>query len=230
MSATRTGTIPLANSLSAHSKKAHVFDGLYSVSLISLGQLCDDDTNHRRLFIEGRWIHNCNYEEPPKETSFLVLWWCKKMQSIRFPTSCIEAHINLAYKFYPCHHYCHRLRMKIINFRISPAYQYQLRGWDRFLNLQGWNYFSRHPHWLQDYSFPHHQFWIQIQIHGLKIYKIFEVTSYSQIQENTGGTPASLTQINTLPAQLQKKFPHPSSTETCRQPYLQLATWFPNLQ
>ena len=43
MSATRTGNISLASSLSAHAKKAHIFDGLHSVSLISLGQLCDDD-------------------------------------------------------------------------------------------------------------------------------------------------------------------------------------------
>ena len=43
MSATRTGNIPLEISLSAHAKKAHIFDGLHSASLISLGQLCDDD-------------------------------------------------------------------------------------------------------------------------------------------------------------------------------------------
>ena len=34
---------PLASSLSAHAKKSHIFDGLHSSSLISLGQLCDDD-------------------------------------------------------------------------------------------------------------------------------------------------------------------------------------------
>ena len=44
MSTTRTGnTPPLASSLSAHAKKAHIFYGLHSASLISLGQLCDDD-------------------------------------------------------------------------------------------------------------------------------------------------------------------------------------------
>ena len=43
MSATRTGDIPLASSLSAHAKKSHIFDGLHSASLISFGQLYDDD-------------------------------------------------------------------------------------------------------------------------------------------------------------------------------------------
>ena len=43
MSETITGNIPLAISLSAHEKKAHIFDGLHSDSLISLCQLCDDD-------------------------------------------------------------------------------------------------------------------------------------------------------------------------------------------
>ena len=40
--ATKTGSIPLSRSLSTHAKKAHVFDGLQSASLISLGQLCDN--------------------------------------------------------------------------------------------------------------------------------------------------------------------------------------------
>ena len=43
MNATRTGKIPLASSLSYHFKKAHIFDGLHSASLISLGKMCDDD-------------------------------------------------------------------------------------------------------------------------------------------------------------------------------------------
>ena len=43
MSATRAGNIPLASSLSAHAKKAHIFDGLHSASLIYFGKLCDDD-------------------------------------------------------------------------------------------------------------------------------------------------------------------------------------------
>ena len=33
----------LENSLSAHAKNAQIFDGLHSASLISLGQLCDND-------------------------------------------------------------------------------------------------------------------------------------------------------------------------------------------
>ena len=43
MSMTRTGNTPTASSLSARAKKAHIFDGLHSASLISLVQLCDDD-------------------------------------------------------------------------------------------------------------------------------------------------------------------------------------------
>ena len=44
MSAARIGnTPPLARSLSDHAKKAHIFDGLHSASLISLVQLCDYD-------------------------------------------------------------------------------------------------------------------------------------------------------------------------------------------
>ena len=43
MSATRTENTPLAISLSAHAKNAHIFDGLHSASLISLCQLCDDE-------------------------------------------------------------------------------------------------------------------------------------------------------------------------------------------
>ena len=44
MSATITGNTPLARSLSDHAKKSHIFDGLYSASLIYLGQMCDDGT------------------------------------------------------------------------------------------------------------------------------------------------------------------------------------------
>ena len=42
ISATRTEHIPLASSLSVNAKKAHIFYGLHSASLISLGQICDD--------------------------------------------------------------------------------------------------------------------------------------------------------------------------------------------
>ena len=43
MSVTRTRNTPLASSQSAHAKKAHIFDGLHSASLISLCQMCNDD-------------------------------------------------------------------------------------------------------------------------------------------------------------------------------------------
>ena len=179
-----------------HSKN-HRYTPIYPKSI------CSPKNNHRRLFTAGHWRHNWKYEEPPEDTSFLVD--AKKMQSIRLPTSCIEAHLNHAYKFYPCHHCYHRLRMKIFNLNIYPAYQYQLQGCNQFCILQGWNYFIQHPHHIQDYSLPHHPAWIQIQILGLNIYKMFEVTSYSQSQENIGVTPESSTHIMSIPAQLKKK-------------------------
>ena len=43
MSVKITGNIPLATSLNTHLKKVHIFDVLHSASLISLGQLCDDE-------------------------------------------------------------------------------------------------------------------------------------------------------------------------------------------
>ena len=61
MSATRTGNTPLEISLSAHAKKVHIFDGLHSDSLISLGQLCDDDCvaileNNEINIIKGKTV------------------------------------------------------------------------------------------------------------------------------------------------------------------------------
>ena len=43
ISSTQSGTIPLSNKLSTKSKEATVLPNLQSSSLISLGQLCDDD-------------------------------------------------------------------------------------------------------------------------------------------------------------------------------------------
>ena len=43
MSAKRTQNTPLPSSLIAHAKKKHIFNGLHSVSIISLCQLCDND-------------------------------------------------------------------------------------------------------------------------------------------------------------------------------------------
>ena len=43
MGATIIGNIPLESSLRSHAKKAHIFYGLHSASLISLGQLYADD-------------------------------------------------------------------------------------------------------------------------------------------------------------------------------------------
>ena len=43
INATKTGIIPLSGSLSTHAKRAHIFDGLYSASRISLGLLYYED-------------------------------------------------------------------------------------------------------------------------------------------------------------------------------------------
>ena len=43
ISATAVGRIPLPASLTVSETNTHVFDDLHSASLISLGQLCDED-------------------------------------------------------------------------------------------------------------------------------------------------------------------------------------------
>ena len=53
--------------------------------------------------------------------------------SMRFPTYCKGAHLSYAYKFYHYHQCYHKLRVKIFNLNISPAYQYQIQGGGSFL-------------------------------------------------------------------------------------------------
>jgi hypothetical protein len=43
MQVTHAGQLPLHSSLSAKAKTAHILDGMTNSSLISIGQLCDDD-------------------------------------------------------------------------------------------------------------------------------------------------------------------------------------------
>ena len=43
MSTTRTGNTPIATNLFDNAKKAKIFDGLHSDSIIPWGRLCDDD-------------------------------------------------------------------------------------------------------------------------------------------------------------------------------------------
>ena len=43
MTSTESGILPLSGHLNAAAKKAHIFSDLHSASLISLGQLCDDN-------------------------------------------------------------------------------------------------------------------------------------------------------------------------------------------
>ena len=38
--------------------------------------------NHRRLSTTGNWRHNFNYERPPEDTPFLVLWICNNKKEI----------------------------------------------------------------------------------------------------------------------------------------------------
>ena len=66
MNVKKIGSIPLSISLSTHSKKINVFDGLHIASLISLVQLCDNDCiaildkndinilKNNRLVLKGR--------------------------------------------------------------------------------------------------------------------------------------------------------------------------------
>ena len=61
MSATIKGNNPLAISLNPNTKKAHIFNGLHSASLISLCQLCDDDCvaildNNEINILKGRTL------------------------------------------------------------------------------------------------------------------------------------------------------------------------------
>ena len=137
--------------------------------LIYPKRTCFPQNNHSRLSTAGHWINNCNYEVPPKNNSFLIIWWSnKKCDQPKLPTFCTEPHLNHAYKYYHYHQCYHRIRVKIFNFKISPSYQYHLQGWNRFCNLRGCKHFSYHPHHLQYCSLPHHPAWIHIQIHGLK--------------------------------------------------------------
>ena len=68
MSVTRTRNTPLASSQSAHAKKAHIFDGLHSDSLISLVQICDDD--------------------------FAVILYKKEINILKFKTLILKGHRN----------------------------------------------------------------------------------------------------------------------------------------
>ena len=43
MNTTKTDNIPLSRSIRNHANKTHIFDSLHSASIISLGQLCDND-------------------------------------------------------------------------------------------------------------------------------------------------------------------------------------------
>ena len=199
--------------------------------LIYPKRTCFPQNNHSRLSTAGHWINNCNYEVPPKNNSFLIIWWSnKKCDQPKLPTFCTEPHLNHAYKYYHYHQCYHRIRVKIFNFKISPSYQYHLQGWNRFRNLRGCKHFSYHPHHLQYCSLPHHPAWIHIQIHGLQSYNICEITRYSQIQENTSGTPESSTPFTPFPAQLWDKFAHPSSTSPCCQPFHKITACFPHLK
>ena len=60
--------------------------------------------NHRRLSATFNWRNNLNYERPPEDTSFLVLWRCnKKRNQSDFP--------HLAKKHIPA---------PLANFNITP--------------------------------------------------------------------------------------------------------------
>ena len=94
------------------------------------------------------------------------------MRSIRFLTSGKEAYPSPSYKIYHYHRWYHKPRVKISNFKITPAYQYQLRGWNRFHNLWGYKRIKQNPHRLQENILPHPLACIHIQTQVLKILQI----------------------------------------------------------
>lgn len=51
--ATHSGQLPLHSSLSTRAKTAHVLDGMTNPSLVSIGQLCNDDLQAKRTHSSG---------------------------------------------------------------------------------------------------------------------------------------------------------------------------------
>ena len=99
-------------------------------------------------------------KDPLKIIPFSLNGDATKIQSTRLHTFCKEAQLSPASKFY-CYPQCyHRARMKVFNHQKSPAYQHQLRGWNRFCNLRRCKHKSQHPHRLQESSLPNHLAWI----------------------------------------------------------------------
>ena len=74
MSATQTVKIPLQKSLSQQATKSHIFDGLHSASIISLGQLCGD---HCIAILDNNEIHILKYSTlilKGRQNWLYVLW------------------------------------------------------------------------------------------------------------------------------------------------------------
>ena len=136
-----------------HSKN-HLYTPIYPKGV------CFPKNNHRRLFIVGHWGYNFNYEKKLKTLSFLLYGDATKnvinwiLHILHRSTSQPRLQ-NL-----PLPPLLPQTQNKNFNFKIYPAYQYQLRGWKRFINIWGWNHFIRHPQHLQDYSLSHHPAWI----------------------------------------------------------------------
>ena len=126
------------------------------------------ENNNKILSATSNWIHNCNYERPPKTLPFLYYGDTTKKKSIIFPTSGKEAHLSPACKIFHYPQCYHRVRMKIFNTKISSAHQYQLWEWNRFGNLRGCKHKIKHTPQLQESSLQHPPDWIHIQIHGFK--------------------------------------------------------------
>ena len=51
------------------------------ITIYSQG-ICFPKNNHRRLSLTSNWRQNFNYERPPEDTPFLVLWRCKNKKEI----------------------------------------------------------------------------------------------------------------------------------------------------
>ena len=164
-------------------------------------------TNHIRLFTEGHWRHNCNYEGTPADTSFLVLWWCNKNCNQSYCPHLAQKHISTTLK-----------RFTLATTATTDSewkYSTSKHTQDTSTNSWGETGFatsdssknSVRTHITSKNAASHITYLgSRSKSMDLKIYKIFEVTSDSKIKEDTDGTPESSTPFTPLPANFRQNF------------------------
>ena len=187
--------------------------------------ICFSKNNHRRLFTVGHWIHNCNYEVTPEDYGNTTKNTINQIYHI-FHRSTSQPHLQIL----PLPLLLQQTQSENLQLRNIPSITVpypRVEPVSKPLRVQTLHSAPTQLPRLQPSKSPsldpYPNPWI-------KIYKIFKVTLDSQIQENTHVTPASSTPFTPIPAQLQTKFPHPSSTSPCNQPSLQLTTRFSHLK